>query len=160
MSALNGILKSNAKVSPIDEDAMNRLSKEELNNTHIAVPKDPAASNQDVVKTSFIHRLFKKEKKEKQLEIKKKPEGPKLKKFEIVCIISIVIISYLFLFSISLPINGIFSLWLWVLSQVHFKYLFWIFFFLYECLFIISFSNWWSNANNDVVISKCSQWFS
>jgi hypothetical protein len=128
MSALNGILKSNAKVSPMDEDAMNGLSKKELDNTHIAVPNDPVASNQDVVKTSFIHRLFKKEKKEKQLEIKKKPEGPKLKKFEIVCVISIEIISYPFVFSISLPINGILSLWFWVLSQVHFKYLLWSFF--------------------------------
>ena len=86
MSILNGNLKSNGKVGPMKEDTVKEFNEQLANNTPITIANDPIEPTPEVLKRSFINRLFKKEKKENESEIKKKPAGPKLKTFEIVCI--------------------------------------------------------------------------
>jgi hypothetical protein len=74
----NGHHKSNGKVSPVNGETLKKL--EENNHTNGTIPEIGE------VKKNFIQRLFKKDKNEKEKEAvpKKKPEGPKLKNFEIV----------------------------------------------------------------------------
>jgi len=88
LSTSNGHPKSNGKVGPIDEHTTKQLGVPEHNNTKVMVPSDTAETKQEVVKKNFIYRLFKKDEKEKEKEAqeKKKPQGPKLKTFEIVCL--------------------------------------------------------------------------
>ncbi|CAF1405022.1 unnamed protein product [Adineta steineri] len=83
MSALNGNIKSDTKVGSMREDTINEFNEQETNNTTGAVANNPIAPTPEVLKKSFIKRLFKKEKKENELVVKKKPAGPKLKTFEI-----------------------------------------------------------------------------
>jgi hypothetical protein len=89
----NGHHKSNGKISPINEDTMKKLE----NNNH----SNGTISEKMVEKKNFIQRLFKKDENDKEKEIvqKKKPEGPKLKNFEIVriFIFSYFLICYHFL---------------------------------------------------------------
>lgn len=80
----NGHAKSNGKVSPTDAETMEKLGKEDINNTYVKLPEDPVEPTQTAPKKSIFARLFKKDLKGKEGE-KKKPEGPKLKTFEIVC---------------------------------------------------------------------------
>ena len=86
LSASNGHAKSNGRVSPMDEETIERMGKQEIKNTNLLVPEDPVEPTPTVVKKSFIARLFKKEQQEKKEveEEKKKPDVPKLKSFEIV----------------------------------------------------------------------------
>ncbi len=89
LSTSNGHLKSNGKVSPMDEHTIKELGIPESNNTNVMVPSDTTETTQEVIKTNLIYRLFKKDGKEKEKEPeekKKKPQGPKLKTFEIVCL--------------------------------------------------------------------------
>ncbi|CAF0902236.1 unnamed protein product [Adineta steineri] len=83
MPGLNGSAKANGKVSPMDEETAKRLSKAEIDNTLLMVPNDPVEPTQEVAKKGFLYRLFKKESKKKEPPAPKKPEGPKLKTFEI-----------------------------------------------------------------------------
>ncbi len=71
----------------MDEDTTKELIEQQVN-TQIVIANDPLVSNTEVVKRNFISRFFKKEKKENHHAMNKKPAGPKLKTFEIVCIIS------------------------------------------------------------------------
>jgi hypothetical protein len=87
MSSPNGNFKTNRKNDPMDEDTTKELIEQQVN-TQIAIANDPVTSNTEVVKRNFISRFFKKEKKENHHAMNKKPAGPKLKTFEIVCIIS------------------------------------------------------------------------
>jgi hypothetical protein len=82
----NGFHKSNGSVSPVDEETMKKLGNQQNNHTNGKVPDTTIESPVTVVKKNFIQRLFKKDEKEKEKEVvqKKKPEGPKLKNFEIV----------------------------------------------------------------------------
>jgi len=88
LSTSNGHPKSNGKVSPLDEHTTKPLGIPEDNNTKFMVPNDAVEIKQEVVKKNFIYSLFKKDEKqkEKEAEQKKKPQGPKLKTFEIVCL--------------------------------------------------------------------------
>ncbi len=89
LSTSNGHHKSNGKVSPMDDDTMKQLEKQEINNTNITIPNYPVEPTETVAKKSFIYKLFKKDQKvkekEKEAQAKKKPEARKLKRFEIVC---------------------------------------------------------------------------
>ncbi len=70
----NGNAKSNGKVHPIDEDA--------IKENGISIPNEPT---KEVSKKEFIFENDKKDnQKENEAPIKKKPQGPKLKTFEIV----------------------------------------------------------------------------
>ena len=81
----NGHSKFNGKVGPTNAETIEKLDKQEINNTHVKLPEDPVEPTQTVLKKSIFARLFKKDAKEKEAEKKKKPDGPKLKTFEIVC---------------------------------------------------------------------------
>ena len=107
----------------MDEETEKRLGKVELDNTYVAEPMDPADSTKVVANQSLFHRLFKrdKKKKEKEAEMPKKPEGPKLKTFEIVsfrmrCIVVTTRLSY----STNSRTNGISFSWFWARSLVGF----------------------------------------
>lgn len=69
-SLTNNQRKSNGRVSPMDAETIERI------NNPTMIPID---TKENVTSKSFIYRLLKK-KEEKQT----KPEGPKLKSFEIV----------------------------------------------------------------------------
>jgi hypothetical protein len=85
LSASNGRHISNGRITPINGD----IVKQEIKYTNTIAPNDPIEPKQDIAKKNFIYRLFQKDKnkieKEKEPVQKKKPEGPKLKRFEIVC---------------------------------------------------------------------------
>ncbi|CAF0978121.1 unnamed protein product [Adineta steineri] len=83
MSPPNDNFKSNNKVAPMNEDAVKEFNKQQVDSTQITMATDPVAPNPALLKRSLLSRIFKKEKKENQPEIKKKPAGPKLKTFEI-----------------------------------------------------------------------------
>lgn len=110
----NGHRKSSGgKVNPTDGETIKKLSQQEINNTHVKLPEDPVQPTEAITKKSIFARLFKK--KEKEAQTKKKPEGPKLKAFEIVCLPYVSIdhdlhLWFLF-FSINLLTNGMFFSW-------------------------------------------------
>ena len=95
-SIANGYAKSNGKVSPMNDDTHMPppydAGVQEIENTNvgIAIPNDPIDPTREIVKNSFLARFFKKDKhieEKKDEPIKeKKPAGPKLKAFEIVCL--------------------------------------------------------------------------
>jgi len=89
MSSPNGNFKTNRKVSPMNEDTIKEFNEQQINHTQIAIADNLVAPSTEVVKRNFISRFFKKEKKDNQPAMNKKHAGPKLKTFEIVCIISI-----------------------------------------------------------------------
>jgi hypothetical protein len=89
MPAANGTFKANGRVSPMDEDTIKRTGKQEINTTNITVQGDPVGPTGEIIKKDIINGTLQKEIEEKEVEGKKKPEGRKLKSFEIVCIISI-----------------------------------------------------------------------
>lgn len=109
----NGHRKSSSgKVSPTDEDTIDKLSKQEINNTHVKLPEDSAEPTEAIAKKSIFARLFKKkEHTENEVQEKKTPEGPKLKAFEIVCFPRVSSTKFCIdscFSSINLPTNGIF----------------------------------------------------
>ena len=84
LSTTNGHRKSSGKVSPMDADTFQQLSKQEIISTHVDLAKVPDEHAETITETSIFNRLFKKVQKGKEAQQKKKPEGPKLKTFEIV----------------------------------------------------------------------------
>jgi hypothetical protein len=76
----NGKSKSNGRVGPMDEDVPQQVAKQEIDNMNLKAPNDP-----EVVKQNSVYNLFEKDQNNKELGEKEKPQGPKLKTFEIVC---------------------------------------------------------------------------
>jgi hypothetical protein len=103
----NGHAKSNGRVSPMDENTIKQLAKQETDNTNVLVTDDPVKTTATIVQKSWIYRLFEKDQKEEEkeveakVEVKKKPEGPKLKTFEIVCCFQLKSIIFIVMSSFS-----------------------------------------------------------
>jgi hypothetical protein len=103
----NGHAKSNGTVSPMDENTIKQLAKQETDNTNVLVTDDPVKTTATIVQKSWIYRLFEKDQKEEEkeveakVEVKKKPEGPKLKTFEIVCCFQLKSIIFIVMSSFS-----------------------------------------------------------
>lgn len=77
----NGKPKSNGRVGPMDEDAPQQVAKQEIDNMNLKAPNDA----EEAVKQNSVYNLFEKDQNNKELGAKEKPQGPKLKTFEIVC---------------------------------------------------------------------------
>ena len=69
----------------MDEDTIKRSGKQAIDTTNIMNPVEPS---RELIKRNFIYKLFKSETEKKQPLEKEKPQKPKLKTFEIVCVIS------------------------------------------------------------------------
>ena len=89
MPLANGVFKANGKVSPMDDDTIKQTGKEEIDTTNITVPGDPVGPTGEIIKKDLVNGTFQKDIDEKEVKGKKKPEGRKLKSFEIVCILFI-----------------------------------------------------------------------
>ncbi|CAF2728582.1 unnamed protein product [Rotaria sp. Silwood2] len=84
MPILNGNLKSNGKVIPLNDSPYQQSKKQKIDNTNITIPNNSIEPTpQKVGKESLENDLSKIDENEKELEVKKKPEGPKLKPYEI-----------------------------------------------------------------------------
>lgn len=82
----------------MDDELEKRLGNTELDATYVVDPVDPVDATPPAAKQSLFHRLFKREKKKKKKKedgdeeeddeppAEKKPDGPKLKTFEIVSV--------------------------------------------------------------------------
>ena len=98
MPSPNSSGRSSGKVSPIDDENDPQPAKLpieqalENGNMTVIVPNDPVDPTQPVVASGFLSRLFKKKHPEEKIKgvpvPGKKPDGPKLKPFEIVGFLS------------------------------------------------------------------------
>lgn len=84
LSTTNGHRKSSGKVSPTDAETFQQLSKQKINGTHADFAEIPVEQIESTTEKSVFNRLFKKVRKGNEAKRKEKPEGPKLKTFEIV----------------------------------------------------------------------------
>ena len=94
MSSSHSSGRSSGKVSPIDDETNEKPAQVAVEhaldnvNTTVMIPNDPVAPAQPAVAPSFLSRIFKKKHSEAKGDTTpappKKPEGPKLKLFEIV----------------------------------------------------------------------------
>ena len=101
----NGHRKSSGKVAPINGDLNGgpgyKTAEQEIEavNFSVAMASDSTDPTREIAKKSFFAKLFSKDKNEKKGDEvpvpEKKPPGPKLKMFQIVCflfhILSIVV---------------------------------------------------------------------
>ena len=102
-SISNGYHKSNGRVSPMDDATIEKMAEQEINNTNVIVNGDPVQPSKEVVNKNFLYRFFKRDKKEQNIKPNKKPQGPKLKTFEIVCFFFLIFDSiHLCIFSVSI----------------------------------------------------------
>ncbi|CAF3526768.1 unnamed protein product [Rotaria sp. Silwood1] len=83
MPILNGNLKSNGRVVPLNNGPVKLSDKEEIDDTNIKIPNNSIEPTQKVDMTSLENGLPKTDENEKESEVKKKPEVPKLKPYEI-----------------------------------------------------------------------------
>ncbi|CAF3747797.1 unnamed protein product [Rotaria sordida] len=83
MPILNGNLKSNGKVTPLNDEPDKQSGDQEIDNTNITIPNNPIEIAQEANIGNLENGLPKIDQNEKESPEKKKPEGPKLKAYEI-----------------------------------------------------------------------------
>ncbi|CAF1396848.1 unnamed protein product [Rotaria sordida] len=83
MPILNGNLKSNGKVTPLNDEPDKQSGVQEIDNTNITIPNNPIEIAQEANIGNLENGLPKIDQNEKESQVKKKPEGPKLKAYEI-----------------------------------------------------------------------------
>ena len=98
MPSPNSSARSRGKVTPIDDENDQQPAKLpveqalENGNMTVLIPNDPVDPTQPVVTPGFLSKLFKKKHPDEKINDvpvqKEKPDGPKLKPFEIVSFLS------------------------------------------------------------------------